>query len=135
MSCTSPLTVASTTVPLPRRVGLLHVRLEVGDRRLHRLGRLQHERQLHLARSEQLADDLHAVEQHVVDDVERRPRRELLVEVGFEAVAVAVDDAVLQPLLDRPARTVFLLDRARFDAFEQRHELGAAGRSRRAGRS
>ena len=46
------------------------------------------------------------------------------VEVGFEAVAVAVDDAVLQPLLDRPARAVFLLDRAGFDALEQRHELG-----------
>jgi hypothetical protein len=29
---------------------------------------LQHERQLHLARAEQLADDLHPVEQHVVDD-------------------------------------------------------------------
>ena len=41
-------------------VGLLHVRLEVGDRRLHGLGRLQHERQLHLARGEELAHDLHA---------------------------------------------------------------------------
>ena len=41
-------------------VGLLHVRLEVGDRGLHGLGRLEHERQLHLARAEQLADDLHA---------------------------------------------------------------------------
>jgi hypothetical protein len=30
------------------------VRLEVGDRGLHRLGRLQHERQLHRARGEQL---------------------------------------------------------------------------------
>ena len=38
---------------------------------------------------------------------------ELLVEVGLEAVAVAVDDAVLEPLLDRPARAVLLLDRAR----------------------
>ena len=53
-------------------VGLLHVRLEVGDGGLHRLGRLQHERQLHLAGAEQLADDLHAGEQHVVDDGERR---------------------------------------------------------------
>ena len=41
-------------------VDLLHVRLEVGDRGLHRLGRLEHERQLHLAGAEQLADDLHA---------------------------------------------------------------------------
>ena len=52
------------------------------------------------------------------------PRLQLLVEVGFEAVAVAVDDAVLQPLLDRPARAVLALDRAGFDALEQRHELG-----------
>ena len=49
---------------------------------LHRLGRLQHERQLHLARAEELADDLHPAQQHVVDDVERRRAgRERLVEV------------------------------------------------------
>ena len=40
-------------------VGLLHVRLEVGDGGLHHLGGLQHERQLHLTRPEQLADGLH----------------------------------------------------------------------------
>ena len=51
---------------------LLHVRLEVGDRRLHGLGRLEHEGQLHLAGAEQLADHLHAGQQDVVDDVERR---------------------------------------------------------------
>ena len=61
-------------------VGLLHVRLQVGHRGLHDLGGLQHERQLHLAGAEQLADDLHAVQQGVVDDVEggavlRAPRR------------------------------------------------------------
>ena len=33
-------------------------------------------------------------------------RLHLLVEVGFEAVAFAVDDAVLEPFLDRPARAV-----------------------------
>ena len=49
-------------------VGLLHVRLEVRHRRLHRLRALQHEGQLHLPRPEELADDLHALEQHVVDD-------------------------------------------------------------------
>ncbi len=52
-------------------VGLLHVRLEVGDRRLHRLRALQHERELHLAPAEEVADDLHALEQHVVHDRER----------------------------------------------------------------
>ena len=52
-------------------VVLLHVRLEVGDRGLHRLRALQHERQLHLAAAEEVADDLHALEQHVVDDRQR----------------------------------------------------------------
>src|SRR5437763_8539605 len=37
----------------------LHVRFEIADRRLHRLGRLQHERELHLAGAEQIADRLH----------------------------------------------------------------------------
>ncbi len=58
----------------------LHHRLEIGHGLLHGLGRLQHEGQLHLAGAEQLAHDLHAVEQDVVDDGERRhsaaaPRR------------------------------------------------------------
>ena len=60
MSCTSPFTVPSTTRALAAGVGLLHVRLEVRDRGLHRLGALEHERQLHLAPAEELADDLHA---------------------------------------------------------------------------
>ena len=37
---------------LAASVGLLHVRLEVGHSGLHHLGRLQHERQLHLAGAE-----------------------------------------------------------------------------------
>ena len=40
-----------------------------------------------------------------------RPAAEGLVEVGGEAVAVALDDAGGEPLLDRPARAVLLLDR------------------------
>ena len=57
---------------LARGVRLLHVRLEQRDGGLHHLGRLQHERQLHLARPEPLADDLHAFEQVVVDDLRGR---------------------------------------------------------------
>ncbi len=79
----------------------LHERFEIRDRRLHRLGALQHERQLHLAGAEQVADHLHAVEQHVVDDVERGERLQRLVQFGGQALAVAVDDAVLQPTLHR----------------------------------
>ena len=57
---------------------------EVRDRGLHHLGRLQHERQLHLPAAEQVADDLHAVEQDPVDDVERRIAFAGRVEVGDE---------------------------------------------------
>ena len=60
MSCTSPFTVREHDRALAAGVGLLHVRLEVRDRGLHRLRALQHERQLHLAAAEQVADDLHA---------------------------------------------------------------------------
>ena len=51
------------------------------------------------------------VEQHVVDDVERRrcPAASASSRSAVEAVAVAVDDAVLQALLDRPAGAVLLL--------------------------
>ncbi len=58
-------------------VRLLHVGLEEGDGRLHRLGRLEHEGQLHLAGGEALAHHLHALEQDVVDDgqgAQCRPR-------------------------------------------------------------
>ena len=48
----------------------------------------------------------------------------MLVEVEFEAVAVAVDDAVLEALLDGPVGAVFLHDGGRVDALEDRHQLG-----------
>ena len=51
---------------------LLHLRLEIGDGGLHDSGGIEHGRQLHLARAEQVADGLHAVEQDGVDQVERR---------------------------------------------------------------
>ena len=125
MSWTSPFTVASTTRALAAGVGLLHVRLEVGDRGLHRLGRLQHERQLHLAAAEQLADDLHAVEQHVVDD--RRARASVASCSSRSASRPSRSPSMMRCFsrsLDRPAGAVLLLDRAGLDALEQRHELG-----------
>ncbi len=101
------------------------VRFEVGHGPLHRLGRLQHERQLHLPGAEQLADHLHALEEHVVDDRQARPAAgQGLVEVGGEAVAVPVDDAGRQPLLHRPARAVLLLQRAGGHVGEGGHQLG-----------
>ena len=101
MSWTSPLTVASTIVPFSWPSTRSIMRLEIGHGLLHRLGRLQHEGQLHLAGAEQLAHGLHAVEQDVVDDLERRVALEGHVEIVFEPLLVAVDDAQLEPLLDR----------------------------------
>ena len=46
-----------------------------------------------------------------------------LVEVGGEAVAVAVDDALLQPALDRPAAAVLLHQRRRRHPLEQLQQL------------
>ena len=57
---------------LVRALDLFHKRFEEFHRRLHRLRRLQHERQLHLPAAEQIADRFHSVEQNVVDDLERR---------------------------------------------------------------
>ena len=47
----------------------LHERHEIGDRLLHHPRRLDHLRQKHLARAEQIADDVHASHQRALDDV------------------------------------------------------------------
>ena len=112
MSWTSPCTVASTIVALAGRRRLFHERFEVGHGRLHHLGRLQHERQLHLARAEQIADRLHAVEQDVVDDRQRRALGHGLVQVGLEPVALTVDDASFQSFADVAALRVPRADAA-----------------------
>ena len=52
-----------------------------------------------------------------------------LVEVGGQAVAVAVDDAVVQALLDRQAAAVGLLRLRRLDVGEHLEQAAAAGRS------
>ena len=86
---------------LRRRAALLlHERLEKTHRGFHRFGGLQHERQLHLAAAEEIADDFHAVEKDVVDDVERGVFLETSSQLVFESDLLAVDDVVLQPLLD-----------------------------------
>ena len=88
---------------------LLHLRLEIGDGCLHHAGRIEHRRQLHLARAEQIADRPHAVEQDVVDQIERRVIdqrlfQQLVQRLLVRAVAdrlLAVDDRPLQLVLDR----------------------------------
>ena len=136
MSWTSPLTVASTMVPLPCASDLLHVRLEVGHGRLHHLGALQHERQLHLPGPEQLADGLHARQQRVVDDLQGGSFVERGVEVGLQPVALAVDDPAFQPGEQRQRGQLLGaagLRRGGGDALEELHEPAqrVVGRARR----
>ena len=50
---------------------LLHVWFEKSYRGLHHLGGLQHEWELHLALTKALTDNLHALEQMVVDNRQR----------------------------------------------------------------
>ncbi len=83
---------------LAGRVGLLQMRLEVGDGALHHLRGLQHERQLHLSGPEQLADHLHPGQQVGVDDLQRRLVVQGQLEVVGQPLALAVDDPALQPL-------------------------------------
>ena len=124
MSWTSPFTVPITTRPLPPASAFSMCGSRYATAAFIVSALCSTNGSCISPRAEEVADDLHALEQHVVDDRQRGPRRELLLEVGLEAVAVAVDDAVLEPLLDRPARAVLLLDRGGVDALEQRHELG-----------
>ena len=108
------------------------MRLEQRDRGLHHLGGLQHERQLHLAGAEALAHDLHALEQVVVDDAERgHALGARQVEVRFEALSFAVDDAPLEALADgqrREFRGALVLQRCGVDAGEEVEHAVPAGR-------
>ena len=82
---------------------LLHERHQVGDRLLHHPRRLHHLRQEHLAGAEQVADHVHAGHQRPFDHVQRRlggkPR---LLGVRLDEVGDALDERMLQPLVDRP---------------------------------
>src|SRR6266699_6525575 len=49
---------------------LLHEWFEETNGRLHRFGRLQYKRQLHLPAAKKIAHHLHTFEQNIVDDVE-----------------------------------------------------------------
>ena len=106
-----------------RTSNFVHVRLEVADSSLHRLGTLQDEGQLHLAGTEQFAHLAHAVEQHVVDDLERlQALTKCLIEFGAKTFTIAIDDALTQSLTYRPAAAVWLFLLGRLDAFECRQQ-------------
>ena len=69
----------------------LNGRLQNGHRLLHRARRLDHLRQEHLARSEELADTVHTVHQRPVDDgYGAVVSRERLGQIGLEEVADAL---------------------------------------------
>jgi len=87
---------------LARSFNFLHVLFEVSDRCLHRLGALQHERQLHLPGTEQLTDDPHAGQQVFVDDRHSGfAFSHRLLEIVRETFRLAIDDAALQAFGDR----------------------------------
>jgi hypothetical protein len=73
--------------------------MQVRDRLLHHARRLDHLRQEHLARPEQVADDVHAVHQRPFDDLDR-PRELLPRFLGVvDDVGVdALDQRMRQPL-------------------------------------
>ena len=78
---------------------LVEVLLQLGDRALHHLGRLEHEREDQLAGAELVADLLHRRQEHVV---ERRDGADLLdaaVDPVLDAVPLAAQDVEVQGLL------------------------------------
>ena len=87
-----------------RALGLLgfHVGLEVRHRALHRACALDHLREEHLPRAEEVADDLHAVHQGALDHVERTGRRlPRLLRVLLDEVDDAVHERMREPIADR----------------------------------
>ena len=96
---------------LAATVGFIHFGLKISDGGFHHPGRIEHRGQLHLARAKQIADSLHAVEQHGVNEVERRVGRECHVQSLFQRLflvalpnrPLAANDKLLQFLLDGKA--------------------------------
>ena len=83
------------------------VLLEVADGALHHLGALQHEWQNELTRAKPIADVLHGRQQHVIEHRHRRggprertPLRDRLVEERLDAFFLAMEDAIVDPLVD-----------------------------------
>ena len=94
-------------------------RQQVRHRALHHAGRLDHLRQEHAARSEQVADHVHAVHQRPFDHLDRADD----ALAGFLGIldderVDALDQGVGEPLGDRPA--------APFERLLLGHRIGAA---------
>ena len=110
MSWTSPLTVAITILPFAERAPVRAFSASISGSRIATAffitrARLHDLRQEHLAAAEQLADDVHAVHQRALDDVERLGvHRQRLGDVGIDEVGDAVDERVREPLAERLRR-------------------------------
>mmetsp|Transcript_22181 Transcript_22181/g.87376 ORF Transcript_22181/g.87376 Transcript_22181/m.87376 type:complete len:833 (-) Transcript_22181:42-2540(-) len=99
-----------------RRVLLLlcvHEGNEVGDGALHHARALDHLRQEHLARAEEVSHHVHALHERALDHVQRAPvRQPRLLRVLDHIVRHALDERVHQPLLHRKAAPLLGLARA-----------------------
>ncbi len=85
------------------RARLLEVGLEMGDRRLHGLRRLEHLGHDELVVVEQPPHLVHASHEGPVDDVQGARLLQLEVEVGQQTVARALDDVAREPLVELAA--------------------------------
>src|SRR5579862_2674809 len=97
---------------------------EMGDGALHDAGALHHLRQEHFAGAEQVADDVHAVHQRPLDDLERpcrlEPRR---LGVLYDVIVDALDERVLETLTNRELAPLVVLRALRAAALEARRGL------------
>ncbi|RMR97359.1 hypothetical protein ALP75_205063 [Pseudomonas syringae pv. actinidiae] len=83
-------------------------RNKVRDRLFHHPCRLHHLRQEHLARAEQVADHVHAGHQRAFDHLDRPGEAQArLFGVLHDMVSDALDQRVLEALVDRPAAPFF----------------------------
>ena len=80
-------------------VFLLHEGFEVRDGGFHGLGRLQHERQLHLPRAKQFANHTHPVQQVDIDDVQGGIELQRFVQSFIQSLTLAVDDVAFEALV------------------------------------
>ena len=81
----------------------LEIGFEPGDRFLHDACRLDDLRQKHLAVTEEVADDIHAIHERSLDDEDRATELlERFCRIVLDVLGNALDERMLETLLDRP---------------------------------
>ena len=82
---------------------LFKMRKQPGDSLFHHARRLDHLRQEHLARPEQVADDIHSVHQRAFDHAERVIKfGQCGFSVGVNVIGDTMHQGVLKPFCHRP---------------------------------